>query len=244
MAEEVKSTRGRKKAQVEVNNIEENTNSLSDMLAQMAQMKAEMENLQKQLLESNKQVVSADKEKSELQQLVEALQSNNAQEKPLPKKVKVMSLLPNKYNLTTEVGGGGKQFTFDDFGDVITMKTTELEEILSIQKQRTQAEEGYFYILDKDIVEDQELSEFYENIINKDTVEHLIVLDSDECVDIFCGLSQDLKESLATKIAENIINGIRVDRNRVSDISMRTDIDIEKIVEQLKKTSKNNKTNK
>lgn len=238
MAEEVKTTRGRKpKTQVD-NNINENI-SVNDMMAQMMKMKEEMENLQKQLLEANKQVSNSDKEKSDLQQLVEALQSNQSKENQLPKKVKVMSLIPNKYNLTTEAFGSGKQFTFEEFGDVITMKTTELEEILSIQKQREQAENGYFYILDKNIVDDQELTDYYENISNKEVMEHVLRLDSDECVDIFCGFNKDMQESIAVKMAENIINGDRIDRNRISDISMRTDIDIEDIVSQLRKSNKN-----
>lgn len=243
MAEEVKSTRGRKKTtQVDINNIDNtNTESMSDIMAQMLQMKKEMEQLQKQLSESKNKVKNADKEKSELQQLVEALQTQTNNEKVLPKKVKVMSLIPNKYNLTTEVGGSGKQFTFDEFGDVVTMKTTELEEILSIQKQREQAENGWFYILDKDIVEDQELQDSYQHISDKETLEHLMKLDSDECVDIFCGLSTEMQESLSVKMAENLLNGIKIDRNRISDISMRTDIDIDKIAEQLKKSNKNNK---
>lgn len=238
MAEETKTTRGRKpKTQVD-NNIDNNE---VDMAKMIAEMQLQMEQMRKQLEESKSQAESSNKEKTELQQLVEALQSNSSNDKPLPKKVKVMSLITNKYNLTTEPNGQGKQFTFDEFGDVVTMKTTELEEILSIQKQRTQAEEGWFYILDKDIVEDQELTDSYENISNKETLEHVIKLDSDNCVDIFCGLGKEMQDSLATKMAELILDGVRLDRNRISDISMRADIDIEEIAKSIERTKPKNK---
>lgn len=237
MAEETKtaSARGRKpKPKVEETVIEQN-----DMAQMMAKMQEQILALQKQLAESTEKVEKTDKEKSDLQQLVEALKSNeNTETKNLPKKVKVISLVPNIYNLTTQENGKGKAFTFKEFGQMITMKTSELEEILSIQAYRNQAEQGYFYILDKDIVEDQDLTEAYEHISNKEAIEHVMNLDSDECVDIFCGLNKDMQESLAAQIAENMANGTRLDRNRIADISMRTDIDIEKIAEQFSKIHK------
>lgn len=237
MAEETKTTltRGRKpKPKVEETVIEQN-----DMAQMMAKMQEQILALQKQLAESTEKVEKTDKEKSDLQQLVEALKSNeNTETKNLPKKVKVISLVPNIYNLTTQENGKGKAFTFKEFGQMITMKTSELEEILSIQAYRNQAEQGYFYILDKDIVEDQDLTEAYEHISNKEAIEHVMNLDSDECVDIFCGLNKDMQESLAAQIAENMANGARLDRNRIADISMRTDIDIEKIAEQFSKIHK------
>lgn len=237
MAEETKttSTRGRKpKPKVEETAVKQN-----DMAQMMAQMQEQILALQKQLAESTKKVEKTDKEKSDLQQLVEALKSSeNTETKNLPKKVKVISLVPHIYNLTTQENGKGRAFTFKEFGQMVTMKTSELEEILSIQSYRNQAEQGYFYILDKDIVEDQDLTEAYEHISNKETIEHVMNLDSDECVDIFCGLNKDMQESLASQIAENMAKGARLDRNRIADISMRADIDIEKIAEQFSKIRK------
>jgi len=196
-------------------------------------MQKELESLKEQLTDSNNK-------KSDLQNLVEALRedADSKKEKQLAKKVKLVSLIPNVYNLSTERDGSGKVFSFKDFGDVITMKTTELEEILSIQSYRTQAENGYFYILDKDIVEDQELSDAYENIYNKDVISKVLSLEDDECVSIFCKLDKDFQESLASKMAEDINNGKKLDRNRLSDIAMRTDIDIEKIADNFKKAHK------
>lgn len=237
MAETKTTTRGRKPKTVTPTveaNKEVTTNDVEKM---MMQMQEQIQLLQKQLAESNQKNESVNKEKTDLQQLVEALQTNGSNDKQLPKKVKVMSLLHNKYNLITDVNGG-KQFTFDEFGDVITMKTTELEEILSIQTQRQQAEQGYFYILDKDIVEDQELSDAYEHISDKEVLERVAILDSDECVDIFCNMDSNKQDSMATYMAERINDGFRLDRNRISDIAMRTDIDIEKIAENLKKSKR------
>ncbi len=225
------STRGRKPKQEEVVK-EAKTEDMTDLIRKMQE---QINCLQSKLEETNKEKENSDREKNDLQKLLNALDKSSKQEKQLPKKVKVMSLVPNKYNLSTEKDGEGKIFSFEEFGDIVTMKTSELEEILSIQKYRTQAEQGYFYILDKDIIEDQELSEYYEKISNKETLEKVMVLSSDECVEIFCGLDRDIQESLAMKIAEKINAGERVDRNRISDISMRTDIDIEELARKIKR---------
>lgn len=202
--------------------------------------KALFEQMQKELKSLKEQLADSNNKKSDLQNLVEALRedADSKKEKQLPKKVKLVSLIPNVYNLSTDRDGSGKVFSFKDFGDVITMKTSELEEILSIQNYREQAENGYFYILDKDIVEDQELSDAYEKIYNKDVISKVLKLEDDECVNIFCNLDKDFQDSLASKMAENINNGIKLDRNRLSDISMRTEIDIEKIAESFKKAHK------
>lgn len=239
MAEETvkkTATKGRKKATTQ----EVTTPTLDDTANALALMQKQIEELQKQLLESQKKVDKADEEKSVLEKLVESLQENrqDGAEKALPKKVKVMSLTPNKYNLTTEADGQGKQFTFEKIGDVITMRTSELEEILSIRKFREQAEEGYFYILDEAIVEDQDLTDAYKTIADKEGLLKVMSLEDDESVDVFCNLPTDLRESVATKMAEDILDGKRIDRNRIADISRRTDIDIEKIAETLKKSRK------
>lgn len=243
MAEETvkkTTTRGKKKTTTQEVKETATTATLDDTANALALMQKQIEELQKQLLESQKKVDKADEEKSVLEKLVESLQDSkqDGAEKALPKKVKVMSLTPNKYNLTTEADGQGKQFTFEKIGDVITMRTSELEEILSIRKFREQAESGYFYILDEAIVEDQDLTEAYETIADKEALLKVMSLENDESVDVFCNLPTNLRESVATKMAEDILDGKRIDRNRIADISRRVDIDIEKIAETLKKSRK------
>lgn len=230
MAEEKSTKTTRKKTTTTVSN--------DDISTLILQMQEEIATLKKELKDSKAQTTNVTKEKSDLEQLVTMLQSQSNGGKQLSKKVKVMSLIPNKLNLTTEKDGRGKQFTFESFGDIVTMKTTELEDILSIQRYREQAEEGLFYILDKDIVEDQELADAYANMYDKKGIEDIILLRTDECVDAFCNLGEQMQESLAIYMAEKLNLGERIDRNRISDISMRADIDISKIAENLKKTKK------
>jgi hypothetical protein len=51
---------------------------------------------------------------------------------------------------------------------------------------------------------------------------------------MFCALDSDMKESIAIHIAENLANNKPVDRNRLFNIKLKTNIDIEKMAEDLK----------
>ena len=151
--------------------------------------------------------------------------------KTLPTKVKVISLIPNQYNLSTMEGGSGKIFSFPKMGSTVIMRTSELEDVLSVAKYREQAENGYFYICDSDVVE--ELGLDYSNICDDKMMKDIISLKDDNSVNLFCGLSNEVKQSVATKIAEDLADGKRLDRNRLHDIKKLTDIDIEKKSEEL-----------
>jgi len=52
---------------------------------------------------------------------------------------------------------------------------------------------------------------------------------------MFVNLSKEMRQSLASKMAENMNNGIKLDRNRLSDINARCGIDIEEMAKVLNK---------
>lgn len=202
--------------------VDTNAELLKTIMAQMEAMKAE--------LEATKQ------EKSSMSELVEALRSGSDSNKTLPQRVKIISLVNNPLVLSTQPNGGGTPFTFKKFGDTITIRTSQLEDILSIQGYRSQAEEPLFYICDSDIVEDQGLSDAYEKI-DKERIEHITSLSEDICVDMFCGLGERLKESVSSNIVENIAKlGMSYDRNRLGMILDKTGIDIESKARDMKQT--------
>ena len=153
----------------------------------------------------------------------------------LPKRVKVVNLLSNHLNLVTSYN---KIYKMGTFGATVTMKTSDLEDILSDQKYRKQAEEGFFYICDEAIVEDNDLTDFYETINDKSAIEHIISLKEDSCVDMFLSLSDTMKESVSSAMAEELIKGKFLDKNRLSTIQIKTGIDIEEMAEIIKQAKK------
>ena len=206
--EEVKVENTNVVSQDEFNKVQKEKDDLATMLAQL---QAQMIQLQSQVGGTQKKV------------------NDN-----LPNKVKVVNLLSQTLNLSTEPMGGGKVFTFEGFGDMVTMKTSHLEDILSIPVYRKEAEQMFFYICSPEIVEDQDLTDSYENGITEETVRFITSLQDDKCVDRFVGLSKGLQDSISTKIAEDMAKGIDYDRNRLADIQMRTEIDIQDMAKTFK----------
>lgn len=206
--EEVKVENTNVVSQDEFNKVQKEKDDLATMLAQL---QAQMIQLQSQVGGTQKKV------------------NDN-----LPNKVKVVNLLSQTLNLSTEPMGGGKVFTFEGFGDMVTMKTSHLEDILSIPVYRKEAEQMFFYICSPEIVEDQDLTDSYENGITEETVRFITSLQDDKCVDMFVGLSKGLQDSISTKIAEDMAKGIDYDRNRLADIQMRTEIDIQDMAKTFK----------
>jgi hypothetical protein len=206
--EEVKVENTSVISQDEFNKVQKEKDDLATMLAQL---QAQMIQLQSQVSGTQKKV------------------NDNR-----PNKVKVVNLLSQTLNLSTEPMGGGKVFTFEGFGDMVTMKTSYLEDILSIPIYRKEAEQMFFYICSPEIVEDQDLTDSYENGITEETVRFITSLQDDKCVDMFVGLSKGLQDSISTKIAEDMAKGIDYDRNRLADIQMRTEIDIQDMAKTFK----------
>lgn len=213
-------------------------NSNDELIKQLMEQVA---NLTKQVEDAKKQADSANNEKSDLQQLVDALQANQRPIDKLPTKVKVISLLENQLNLSTQPSGQGKVYSFAKLGDAKIIRMQDLEEILSIAQYRDQAEKGYYYICNADVIEEFGLTEEYEHIFNDKVLADVETLKSDNAVDIFVGLNKTVQDSLARKMAENIANGARLDRNKLEDIRLATDIDIEKMANDFKEFKEKNK---
>lgn len=198
---------------------------------------ATIKTLMEQVAALTETVKKQESEKSDMKDLIEALKSGVTTEKPkkdIPNKVKVVSLVPNQYNLSTQDNGQGKTFSFPKFGHIITMRTSELEDVLSIEKYRNQAEKGFIYICNADVVEELGLTEEYKTLLDEKAMSHVLKLSDDSAVDMFCTLDPEMQDSIATKIAETVADNKPVDRNRLFEIKRRTDIDIEKMAEDLK----------
>lgn len=234
MEESIKMAGRPKKAETAAKTEEKSTVTVED---QSATIKALME----QVAALTETVKKQESEKSDMKDLIEALKTGVGTDKPkkdIPNKVKVVSLVPNQYNLSTQENGQGKTFSFPKFGHIITMRTSELEDVLSIEKYRTQAEKGFIYICDPVVVEELGLTEEYKTLLDDKAMAHVLKLSDDSAVDMFCTLDSEIQDSIATKIAETVADNKPVDRNRMFEIKRRTSIDIEKMAEDLKEAQR------
>lgn len=209
----------------------ENTNNNNDDLVK--QLLEQVNNLQMEIQKQKEENAKANSEKSDLQELVEVLKQNQTEpKKELPNKVKVVSLIENQLNLP--VPNSNRVYTFAKFGHTNIIKLQDLEDIMGNARFREQAERGYFYICDNDIVEELGLDEEYKTLNDEHTMRLVRELKGDDCVDLFCGLDKSMQESLATKIAEEMANNKPFDLNVVDAIYRRTDIDIKKLSDDIR----------
>lgn len=231
---ETTTKRGRKPKQTtETKNIvEAKTNADNDMAEMLKQMQEQMAKLQKELNETKKAKEEATTQNLDLQTLVEALKVNKGVDGNLPNYVTIISLVPNTYNLSTENNGKGTVFTFEELGESKIISLSNVQKIMGISAYRQQAEQGYFYIVEDGVNEYFRLNQVNNTI---DDIKNILSLNTEDCVDRFLNLNEKLQESLADRIALDISEGKKVDRNRVGEILDKTGIDIEEKARNLKK---------
>lgn len=147
-------------------------------------------------------------------------------------KIKVMSLLPYQLNLTTEPLGGGKAYSFYNYGESQKIKFSDLEDI--VHNHRKNMEDGVFYICDRNAIEELELTDEYEALRDKIGIDSILELKDELSIEMFLSLSDYMKESVARQIADKINEGKEYDLNRLAEIQRRSEIDIKTIAEGLK----------
>ena len=225
MAEELekekKSTRGRKKAEPKVEKLDDN-NELEqvkrekDELAKMLKkMQAQMESLQNQF----------DAQNSDNNNIV-VTQSDN-----ITRTVKVISLVPNTYNLTTQPNGRGKLYTFNKFGDSLNIRFTYMQDILNIYGQ--QFESGMAILTNKKDYDDLAIGYLWDSVISKDKLDRLLELKDEESIDAILNMDKDTQERIARIIAQKIFDGVNYNYNVIRDLE-DNGIEINSIVEMLK----------
>lgn len=223
MAEEKKTnTRGRKpKTTTTINkNDEQNSKDIiNDLIKKIEEQNNKMAELQKQLDESKQPLI---------------VQQTN--DRMSAKKVKVINLMHNALNISTEPNGSGRVYSFEKYGDSRFIKFDDLVDILSSYPYTM--ENGLAYICDKDVVAELGLSDEYENLFGKEIMDKVIWLRTETELELFLGMNKDLQESTAIKIAELINNNERMDYNFLREIKDKTNIDIEKIANDIKELNK------
>ena len=221
MAEEVKK-RGRKPKATNIvtepqTNNDNRDDIINQLMAQIAEQNAKMAELQAQINNQPTTIIQ---------------QSNSFNSK----KIKVVNLMCNPLNISTEPNGRGRVYAFKEYGDTKLIKYDDLVEIVSSYPNTM--EKGYAYICDKDAVESLGLTEEYKSLFDKNTMDKIIWLRSETDLELFLGMDDYLQESVAIKIAELLNANERIDYNYLRIIKDKTDLDIEKIANDLKDMTK------
>ena len=190
---------------------------IKKLMAQLEEQNAKMAEMQKQI-ENNNQP--------------QTVVVNNENNSIRGKKVKVVNLMQNPLNISTEQNGNGRVYSFKNYGDSRLIKFDDLADIVASYPYTM--EHGLAYICDKEVVEELGLADDYDKLFDKETMDKVVKLREESDLDLFLGMDINLQESAAKRIAELINANERMDYNYLRIIKEKTGIDIEEIARELK----------
>lgn len=170
-------------------------------------------------------------ELSKLTLMVESLMSKNDKvlnqvisteseewnEIPMHKAIKVMSLFEGGLNLKTSNDGNAQVFRFEKVGQIFPILYSDLSKVIA--NQRNFFEEGYCTILDKDVIKAHYLEEFYKKIIDGKTINNILDYEDKKIEEIFSNTTKIIQQSIVDIIIKKIINNDYVDKNKVTILS-------------------------
>jgi hypothetical protein len=133
------------------------------------------------------------------------------------KYIKVMSLNFGKLVLSTESKGQGKVFVFNKFGDVKNIVYSELANL--IHHQQSFAEQGRFYVFDKQVIKNHGLVEYYEKFMTKEIIDNILNHNREEIVNLFNSTTKTQRDVIVNLLIKKIVDGVDVDITKVDIIS-------------------------
>lgn len=189
---------------------EKKTKKDKDLEAELKQVKQEKEAMNDTLLALQKQL-------NELQNQLNEKEDNNQvvikQNGDLTRTVKVISLLPNVYNLSTQPLGKGKVYQFKSFGDSHMIKFGDMQDILGIYLN--QFEKGYAVLTNKQDYEDLGIGYIFDEVMGKEKIDKLVQLETQNSVDAILNMEEDMQDKIIGIIANKIADGYSYDYNRI-----------------------------
>jgi hypothetical protein len=136
------------------------------------------------------------------------------------KYIKIMSLNFGQLVLSTEARGQGKVFVFNKFGDVKNIVYSELANL--IHHQQSFAEQGRFYIFDKQVIKNHGLTQYYEKFMTKEMIDNILNHNREEIITLFNNTTKTQRDIIVNLLIKKIVDGEDVDITKVDIISRLT----------------------
>lgn len=186
-AEKKTTTKKSTAKKVEATKVDETQLALDKAMALIAQMQSEMDELKKQ---NDAPVI---------------IQNDNSKRR----RIKCISLAHHPVNVSTMPNLNGKIFQFVNYGQIVQINYDDLLEVIAAYPNTMAS--GLVYICDKEVIEDNGLSEAYETIYDKDTMDMIPYLRKEADANLILGMSEDLRESTLIEVVRLYKAGERMD---------------------------------
>lgn len=125
--------------------------------------------------------------------------------------VPVVSMCQGELNLATQGKGQGNIYTFTDFGQIIDIPFGDLKDI--VQHNQRFANEGYFYIVDEEVVRKLRKTSEYNKMLPPEVIENIFKNDANKIIDLYNMAPRGQKETIIEMIKNKRVQGIDVDAN-------------------------------
>lgn len=200
-----------------------------------AELKKENENLQKSvndLLDKVNQLMASMENKSDTAPDIAGIkdESYNSVTKEYEEpnanaQIKVMSTCYGSLNLCNNSNRSvGKLLSFNKFGQIKSVLYHDLVDY--VNNERKFAEQGYFYILDKNAVYSLGLSEDYEKLVDGNIMKNIMTYNISDIEAIVSSMTHGQRETLVNLLADRLYNGENLDRNKLEVINKASGVDV------------------
>lgn len=201
------------------NNVVDQTPTIQELMAQLMEMTKKVEELQ------SSQNLHAYAEDDELNE------ENEIKINP-DDYIKVMSLVHFRLNLTTEAKGQGRPFRFTKFGEVKRILYSDLIRI--VENHANFLNDGYFVILNKNVVRKLGLNDVYAKILTKEKIERILEGNQSDAVNLFNTANKGQQEVIVKQIIERATRGFDTDLNLLFRLSQIIGYDIQEKINDAK----------
>lgn len=175
-------------------------------------LKKQMEEMQKMLQQLMSQQ-SAPVTQPVAQPVKEEDSEQQKEEIPLTKRIKVTSITTGGVNLKTTYDSGARKFRLEQLGQT---KAIQYEYLIDcINTDRWLFEEGYVYINDPQVVEEQLLEEEYKKFLTPDKIQNILSFDVETIKQMVSNSTRAIQETICSVVIDKIKAGENVDLNKV-----------------------------
>jgi hypothetical protein len=146
--------------------------------------------------------------------------------------IKVMSIYPYTLNLTTLSKGKGKIFTFSKAYEVKRILYSDLNAIM--ENHRNFLEQGYFVILNRDVVRRHGLDDAYGKILTKENIESIASGNQTDAINLFKNANASQQQFVVDSIINRMVAGEVMDLNLLDRLSRIIGYNIQERAEETK----------
>ena len=167
---------------------------------------------------------------------VEALEEpESIPDEPSPNKmVRILSLCRGSLNLSEDEAGNGK-VKFSKYGEIKTVLYSSLINIVNYN--RSFAEKGIFYILDRAAVYYLGLKDCYSHLVTNDVLDSICNYDDVDIIKIIDTTEKTQIDTMVKNLTDRLYSGESLDLNKIQIIGQKVGVDIMAKVNEMKQFS-------